>query len=143
MKRCNYCGAQNSEDAVHCCECSSSDLVSESSPSPPASPKLMRAAAGQADLLPRDRPKLVIVLGIWAFFLTGLVANLMVFFAVFTGWFSESNEWLILGFTVIGSGVCIYMLYRATRNYKIHRRRSAEEQAAENRLATSESSSNH
>jgi hypothetical protein len=81
----------------------------------------------KSDVLVRDRPKFVIVAGIWAIYGTGLIMNIFVLIASLNG--TIGGLWGLIYFWLsIGCGaLCTYLLYRVIKNYRIHKKRAAEE----------------
>ena len=120
MKNCAYCGRENSDEATHCAECGSAFTGSSRAPSPT---KYSEAERAEFDKLLRDRPKLVIVMGIWAIFLPELLTNLLVIYLAISGPADNRASflyvWLALGYCVFSS----YVLYRVIKNYTIHKKR--------------------
>ena len=89
---------------------------------------LVRTTALQPGEPPRDRPKFIIVAGIWVIYGVGLAGNLFSFRAMYFSridglpWFF--GFWLLAGLTAM----CAFMLYRSVKNYLIQKARADAEQ---------------
>lgn len=79
------------------------------------------AAQDHEDLV-RDRPKFVIVEGIWLTYGSGLILNLMVLSAVLTGAVSDPAAPFYLALSTACGGLCAYLLNRVVKNYRVHRK---------------------
>jgi hypothetical protein len=80
----------------------------------------------KSDEIVRDRPKFIIIVGIWTIYGIGLFMNILVVKAAVSG--RIAGPWGLIYFWLsIGCGaLCSYMLYRVVRNYIIHKRRSRD-----------------
>jgi hypothetical protein len=120
MKNCAYCGRENSDEATHCAECGSAFTASLTVPAPT---NYSEAERVEFDKLVHDRPKLVIVMGIWAIFLPELLTNCLVIYMVLCGPADNRTSflyvWLALGYCSLSG----YVLYRVIKNYMIHKKR--------------------
>ena len=122
MKTCDYCGHENEEGAIHCSGCGTSEFVDK------------QGGASEAELeglgeevLPRDRPKAVIVAGTWLIYGSGLIVNLLVLLLAMTRRFEALAGVFWFFGSLAGAGLCTYLLYRSLKNYNIQKRREAEE----------------
>jgi hypothetical protein len=80
----------------------------------------------KSDEIVRDRPKFIIIVGIWMIYGVGLCMNIIVIKAVVSDRIARPLG-LIYFWLSIGCGAfCSYMLYRVVRNYIIHKRRSQD-----------------
>ncbi len=84
-------------------------------------------SAGEEIMEPiRDRPKFIIVAGIWMIYGTGLIMNIFFLIIILSGAIGGGQRliysWISTGCCVF----CIYMLYRSIRNYIIHKQREKE-----------------
>ena len=126
MKKCTYCGKEYTDDYFECpidqrplgLIKSASGIGPEGFSDPPTS--------DDEDLI-RDRPKFVIVAGIWLICGIGLTLNTMILFAVLTGSASGPLGLFYFMVSIACGGVCAYLLNRALKNYRIHKTRAADE----------------
>ena len=81
----------------------------------------------EEELLPRDRPKAVIVAGTWLIYGSGLIVNLVVLSLAMSGRFEALVGVFWFFGSLAGAGLCTYLLYRSLKNYSIHKRRAQEE----------------
>ena len=123
MKSCAYCGHENDDGAVRCTACGTSDFVNRASAALPGG-ELENVT--KPELLPRDRPKLVIVAGLWMIYGTGFVLNLMGLCGCLTG--SVGGDYAGFGVPLFIGGIvlCGYLMRRALRNYHIQKTREAK-----------------
>ena len=81
----------------------------------------------KSDVLVRNRPKFVIVAGIWAIYGTGLIMNILVLIASLNGTIGGIQGLIYFWLSIICGSLCTYLLYRVIKNYKIHKKRAAED----------------
>jgi len=124
MKSCVYCGRGNSDDAAHCAGCGTAEFVVSDVPSPI---KPEGETSIERNAVVRDRPKFVIVLGIWAMYLPGLAASIFVLFSVLAGNIVGARGFYCFLLSLGGCVFCTYMLYRVVKNYNMHKKRAAED----------------
>jgi hypothetical protein len=121
MKKCSYCGRENTDAATQCIECGTDEFAD-----PVAQPARI-GSPGQAqqtpDTLAPDYPKPIVVLGIWVIFLPTLFGNLSLALVALFGEFGILPG-VFCFFLALGcAAICGYALYRAIKNYQIHRDR--------------------
>ena len=122
MKTCDYCGHENEEDAIRCSECGTSEFIDKQGG---ASESELEGL--EEEVLPRDRPKAVIVAGTWLIYGSGLIVNLLVLLLAMSGRFEALVGVFWFFGSLAGAGLCTYLLYRSLKNYNIQKRREAEE----------------
>ena len=131
MKTCGYCGRENTRAAALCSGCGNG-LAATPTASAPLTSGAAEARQAESDKLTRGRPRLVIVLGIWAIFLPALLTNLLVIYLAVSGpaenrtQFVYVSVWLALTACL----ACSYVPYRVIKNYTIHKNRSDMEKLA-------------
>jgi hypothetical protein len=125
MKKCTYCGRENSDDVARCVECGTTGLLVPDLP--PTTTETGDEKVVKLETLVRDRPKFIIVAGIWAIYLPGLLGNILILFTVLTGTISGIPGVLLLLLSVGCGALCAYLLYRVVKNYNIHKQRAADE----------------
>ena len=125
MKKCTYCGRENEDDVPHCAGCGTSEFVSPNSVS--AIPRAEEEELSKQDLLVRDRPKLLIVAGVWLIYGSGFVGNILVLFAVLTGRISGIRGFFCFWLSISSGAFCAYLLRRVVKNYTIHKKRATDE----------------
>src|SRR5689334_13146550 len=127
MKSCTYCGHNNEEGAVRCSSCGTSEFVGKN--------RETSEVAVSEEVLPRDRPKMVIVAGTWLIYGSGLIVNLLVLSLAMSGRFEALAGVFWFFGSLAGAGLCTYLLYRSLKNYSIHKRRAQEEAEESSLLA--------
>jgi hypothetical protein len=123
MKQCEYCGRENEDAALHCAGCGTAEFVS-------AVPRAAEDEVLNEEGLVRDRPKFVIVAGIWMIFGAGLVANILHICEFLTGTISGIFGFFYFCLSIGYGALCVYMLHRVVKNYKIHKQRAKNESVA-------------
>jgi hypothetical protein len=77
----------------------------------------------------QNRPKLVLVIGVWVLFLPGLIGNALVLWSVFHGQLVGIKGVAALWLALAAGAVCAVMLYRVSKNYFGGVRGKGEEQS--------------
>jgi len=121
MKNCAYCGRENDDSTSRCAGCGTSEFITAG---PAATVSTTEDKAIEPEVLVPDRPKFVIVAGIWAIHGQGLVGNLVVLVAVLTGAIRGILALLCFWLSLGGGALCAYLLYRVVRNYNIQKTRA-------------------
>jgi hypothetical protein len=134
MKNCNYCGRENTDEAAHCTGCGTSDFVSPNLEA--ANSRTENDRTIESDYLVRDRPKFIIVVGIWAIYGLGLFINILVLAVLRARPIGGIRGFAYFWFR-IGCGVfCTYMLYRVIKNYRNHKTLAEIEKSTESSKET-------
>jgi hypothetical protein len=134
MKNCNYCGRANIDEATHCTGCGTSDFVTSDSQAVTSRTEKKRVV--ESDDLVRDRPKFIIVVGIWTIYGLGLVMSILVLSALHSRATGGIFGFAYFGRTIAGGAICTYMLYRVVKNYMIHKKLDEIEKSAESNEET-------
>jgi len=120
MKSCANCGREVDDEAGRCLECGNAEFVTPSL----LTESSHASAPSKTEVLPPDRPKLIVVAGVWAIFGIGLVGNTIVLHDILTGGVGDTAGAFGLPLCLVCGWLCAYCIVRAVKNYRIQKERA-------------------